>query len=281
MNNKFGGVWTIIKLDVLRKYLEAYTTAFKKLKYELIYLDAFAGTGEFDTRVGVIEGSTKIALDLPRFNQYIFIEQDLNKYLALNQLKKDYPHKKISIVNGDCNDEIIHIVNNYNWKYTRALAFLDPYNMELSFNTLEILAKTGAFDVWYLFPLNSATRSLRNDGDIDEPTEERLNRLFGDNDWKEKLYYENPQMNFLNNENNLIRKDQKDICCYFKNKMETVFPSVSCPICLKNSNKAPLFLLYFAVSNKDNKAQRLANNIANHIINKKQTFVCGTPQKMI
>ncbi len=49
--------------------------------------------------------------------------------------------------------------------------------MELSFNTLEILAKTGAFDVWYLFPLNSATRSLRNDGDIDEPTEERLNRL--------------------------------------------------------------------------------------------------------
>ncbi len=276
MSNKFGGIWTVIKLNVLSDYLNAYVKVFKNKDYfHLIYLDAFAGTGECDTRIGLIDGSAKRALQVPRFNEYIFIELDPKKVPYLNKLKNEYPDKNIKIINGDCNNEIKNIIRKYNWNKTRALAFLDPYAMELSFDTLKSIASTKAFDIWYLFPLGQATRSLRKDGLISKYNENKLNIVFGGNDWKKELYYENPQLSMFNDET-LIRKDQKDICCYFKNKMAKIFSSVSCPICLKNSTNAPLFLLYFAVSNKG--AAPIANRIANYIINKEQTFVCSNPK---
>ena len=42
---KFGGPWTIEKLDILEKYLDAYTTALKAQPFNLMYVDVFAGTG--------------------------------------------------------------------------------------------------------------------------------------------------------------------------------------------------------------------------------------------
>ena len=42
----FGGNWTEEKLDILAKYLDAYTTALKNKQFRLVYLDAFAGAGE-------------------------------------------------------------------------------------------------------------------------------------------------------------------------------------------------------------------------------------------
>ena len=41
----FGGEWTRQKLEILRRYLEAYTTALKDQPFKLIYIDAFAGDG--------------------------------------------------------------------------------------------------------------------------------------------------------------------------------------------------------------------------------------------
>ena len=46
---EFGGGWTQRKLEVLRKYLQAYTKIFKRNPrasfYSISYVDAFAGTG--------------------------------------------------------------------------------------------------------------------------------------------------------------------------------------------------------------------------------------------
>lgn len=282
MANKFGGPWTLIKLEMLKKYLLAYAKVFKyQPYYKLIYLDAFAGSGKCDTKLGLINGSTKIALESPRFDEYIFIELDKENIENLYKLKNEYPYKKIKIIKGNCNDIIPEIIKLYDWNKTRALAFLDPYNMQLSFNTLESLAQTQAFDIWYLFPLNAATRSLRNNGKLPKKTEDRLNNLFGDNDWKSKLYYIDSQISLFDNDINYIRKDQDSICCYFKEKMQEIFPSVLCPVCLKNKNNAPLFLLYFAVANHSRKAQNAANRIASYLINKERTFVCNNPKKMI
>ena len=48
----FGGDWTIDKLEILRRYLDAYTTALKEQPskerpFNLIYVDAFAGAGDW------------------------------------------------------------------------------------------------------------------------------------------------------------------------------------------------------------------------------------------
>ena len=39
----FGSDWTSDKLQILRAYLDAYTTAMKNQPFTLIYVDAFAG----------------------------------------------------------------------------------------------------------------------------------------------------------------------------------------------------------------------------------------------
>lgn len=272
MSNEFGGLWTYIKLGVLSEYLNAYIKVFTDYPYmKLLYVDAFAGTGECSTRIGNIDGSAKLALNIERFDEYIFIELDPSKVLFLEKLRKEYPDKKITIINGDCNKEIKKIISKYNWGSTRAVSFLDPYKMELSFDTLRQLSKTKAFDVWYLFPIGQATRALKNDGQITKLMESQLNNLFGDNNWKENLYYEDPQLNLFGN-SSLMRVNQKNICCYFKEKLENEFVLATCPLWLKNTNNAPLFLLYFAASNK--RGKDIAKRIAEHLINREQTFVC-------
>ncbi len=274
MSNKFGGPWTLIKLSLLKNYLDAYVKVFKNQRYfKLIYLDAFAGSGKCDTSAGEVFGSAKIALDTDRFDEYIFIEIINENVSRLNQLKREYPNKKITIFEGNCNDIIPNIIRDYDWKYTRALAFLDPYKMELSFTTLESLAATKAFDIWYLFPLGQVTRSLRNDGNVLPSDIAKLNNLFGDSDWKSKLYYVEDQLNMFDEEETK-RKDQTSICCYFMSKMKSIFSLVLCPICLTNTNNTPLFLLFFSVSNPSSKAQQTAKNIAGYLIGKENKFLC-------
>ena len=41
----FGGQWTLEKLGILKRYLDAYTTVLKNQSFRLIYVDAFAGEG--------------------------------------------------------------------------------------------------------------------------------------------------------------------------------------------------------------------------------------------
>lgn len=90
----FGGNWTEEKLDILKKYLNAYNTALKNQPFKRIYIDAFAGTGYRQQRkkqygfdlfaeekqeesAQFLKGSAKLALEAsPPFHKYIFIESD-------------------------------------------------------------------------------------------------------------------------------------------------------------------------------------------------------------
>jgi len=38
---QFGGEWTQEKLQILERYLDAYTTALKSKPFKLVYIDAF------------------------------------------------------------------------------------------------------------------------------------------------------------------------------------------------------------------------------------------------
>jgi hypothetical protein len=35
---KFGGAWTVIKIDILKQYLDAYTTALKSQPFNLVLI---------------------------------------------------------------------------------------------------------------------------------------------------------------------------------------------------------------------------------------------------
>jgi three-Cys-motif partner protein len=176
----FGGDWTEDKLARIRKYLPAYTTILSKYNYKYAYIDAFAGTGYRELRdkelqgediqiplfpelleqetQNFMDGSARIALQTePRFNKYIFIEKDSNKIPELEKLKQEFSDKSqdIQIVNDDANSYLINLCGK-DWTSNRAVLFLDPFGMQIPWSTIEVIAKTQAIDLWYLFPLGIA-----------------------------------------------------------------------------------------------------------------------------
>ncbi|GAI54351.1 unnamed protein product, partial [marine sediment metagenome] len=50
--------------------------------------------------------------------------------------------------------------NNYKWQNNRAVLFLDPYGMQVNWETIKAIANTEAIDLWYLFPFGIGVNRL-------------------------------------------------------------------------------------------------------------------------
>lgn len=142
---KYGGPWTQIKVNVVADYLNSYTSALKDQKFELLYIDGFAGSGERSVGISggglfdqanemTLEGSAKKALNtVPPFDKYIFIENTAHRHAALISLRDQYPNKKIEVIKGDANKEVSRICSETVWRGRgspghgrRAVLFLIP-----------------------------------------------------------------------------------------------------------------------------------------------------------
>ncbi|MDN8960559.1 three-Cys-motif partner protein TcmP, partial [Staphylococcus aureus] len=51
VDHEFGGQHTELKLSIIEKYLQAYSSALRNKFSELWYIDAFAGTGKRTVKV--------------------------------------------------------------------------------------------------------------------------------------------------------------------------------------------------------------------------------------
>ena len=270
---RFGGDWTIEKLEILSSYLDFYINALKNMKFKKIYIDAFAGTGYI--KVGdseeVIEGSAKLALNATnKFDKYIFIEKNKKFAQELNQLINNEYNKfsnKIQVKNEDCNIELQNLCENTDWRYNRAILFLDLYATAVKWTTLQVIASTKAIDVWYLFPLSAVNRMMPRNKEIDPSWKAKLDMLFGDSGWESEFYKENPQMNLFGEESYIKEVNTESLKNYICSRLSTIFPAVSQnPKILYNTKNSPLFLFCFAVSNDNEKAIKLAMRVANHIL---------------
>ena len=274
---QFGGDWTIEKLDILTGYLDAYLVALKNMKFKKVYVDAFAGTGQITTHDGQheIAGSARLALLANNhFDQYFFIEKDKKKAAQLQAMvDSKFPvlAKRVHIKNGDANAVLANICSAIDWRYNRALLFLDPYATEVSWVTLETIAQTGSVDVWYLFPFSALNRMLRRDGNMDQSWIDRINRLLGDDGWMGEFYEENPQMNLFEDHSVVKTVTSEDIQDYIIKRLKSIFPAVANnPRVFVNQRNSPLFLFCFAISNSSPRAQQLALKIAEYILGKKR-----------
>jgi len=81
--------------------------------------------------------------------------------------------------------------------YWRGVIFLDPYAMNLNWDSLSSIAKTKAFDVWYLFPLSAVNRVLPRHGNIPESHRQKLHQVLGTTSWEREIYQESPQLTLL------------------------------------------------------------------------------------
>ena len=270
MNKNFGGAWTEEKLDRVRKYLTAYATIMRNQPFRFAYIDAFAGTGyrtlkESDNSTelmfpemvesevqGFLDGSARVALEVePQFDKYIFIEKDINRFSELQKLNDDFPHlsDRIEIVQADGNTHVQKLCS-YDWLGTRrrAVLFLDPYGMEVKWQTIEAIANTKAIDLWLLFPLGVAVnRLLRKDSQIGESIRKTLNEFFGTADWFDEFYNEEDASLFENSSKLSKVADWDAIENYFIERLDSIFVKVADnPLRLYNSHNNPLYLLCFA-----------------------------------
>ena len=194
MTARVWGFWTRGKLDILRRYLNAFTTATKKSS-ERIYIDAFAGESENRDRLTgeLIDSSARIALsiDNPPFTRLRFFETEKNAPQLEMLFRRDFPNRDTKVLGGNCNaliplelDELSH----FNWAPT--FAFVDPNGMEAEWRTLEALArfKQGRrwkVEIFLLFSPQMFVRVLPVDGsEVSDDNAVKIDRMYGTEEWR-------------------------------------------------------------------------------------------------
>lgn len=293
-SHDFGniGAWTKDKLDRVEEYLDRYMVALKNQRFQLEYIDAFAGTGYvsrkfqvgaeslFETEETVnlrefIDGSARIALRTnPPFSKYTFIEKHSKRCRELLKLKEEFLHlaDSIEVINDEANRRIQEICGD-DWigRHRRGVMFLDPYGTQVSWKTIEAIANTRAIDLWLLFPIGTVNRLLNRDGQIVESRTLALDTLFGDNQWYENFFEEQVHSQLFGNTGKKIVKIASfdRIADYFLNRLKTVFADVAPnPLFLRNSMNSPIFLLCFAAGNPN--GAPIAVRIAQSILSKRK-----------
>ncbi len=292
---QFGGAWTEKKLSRVGEYLTRYNVALKNQQFTREYIDAFAGTGYREVKsketdeatlfpeLGepevrrFLDGSARIALHVePAFHRFTFIEKSPNKVKDLLKLKDEFPSKDIRIEQGDANTWVQSICRE-SWDYRRAVLFLDPFGMQVSWQTLEAVADTKSIDTWILFPLCvGITRLLIKDEIPDEARCKPLDIIFGDRSWVDAFYSQPASASSLKTQRTLFDEPDEEagilrtsnlsaIEDYYRARLRTIFAGVANKtLRLNNSKNTPLYLLFFAAGNE--KGAPIAIKIAESII---------------
>ena len=273
----YGGPWTIQKLKILEKYLDAYTTALKKTPFKLLYIDAFAGTGhvEFRHNDRDIENFTRgsairaVSVDNRPFDKLIFVEEKEGRCAELENLRKEHPGRDIQIENSDANEFLKNLQQN--WNQWRGVLFLDPFATEVEWSTIETIASFNALDTWILFPVSAIARMLpksRKPDDISPEWVDRLTRIFGDESWR-NLYQEDPQGNLFGDIEYRRVSGVSGLISLYQNRLKTLFGKrfLEKSRSLKNSKNSPLFEFMFCVGNPRGvgPATKIAEYILEHI----------------
>ena len=295
MVNMFGGEWTRSKLEILERYLDAYTTALKNQPFRLWYIDAFAGTGYIKLDSGnvhqgkllmsengwdsetadVLKGSVRRAIEIDDrpFDNLIFVELNFEYASELSKIKHEYKERNIQIISQDANDYLQNwcLSQNRNlgipWNNERAVIFLDPFATEVDWQTVQRISETQSVDLWILFPLSALTRLMPSDRQPDKANIANLNRVFGGQEWQDNLYKTQAQPTLFGNETQTVRDDQQAIVDLYLSKLRGSFPAVvDNPKWFHNSKNSPLFAFMFAAANPV--GGRIALRIANHLIDR-------------
>lgn len=281
----YGGLWTQLKLSILRDYLKFFTKALKGKGFTLHYADAFAGTGSQSLRVKNgqdpmfpiedLEGSAQISLNVdPAFHQYHFNDLADDHFNALSELISRYPDRDCRVTRLDGNEFVRQFCRGLS-SNDRAILFIDPYSTELHWDTLKHVANSERIDLWLLFPISALLRMTPNDLErLDESWVRKIDLLLGTSEWKDALYKSKPApiMSDMFGEveqSGMKRLNVEEVAEFVKARLSEQFAYVAKPATLY-ANGRPLFLFMFAVSNRVKVAQALAEKVSTHILRKHQ-----------
>lgn len=287
----FGGAWTEKKKKAVQHYLKCFVVALKNQSFPKYYIDAFAGTGyhhleQKESLFGegndnemedLHRGSALIALESdPAFDRYYLIEISPKKIRSLKEMASKNPNRNIDCIQKDANDALREICENLiqiNIRIRpRCVVFLDPFGTEVKWSTLECLARTKVCDIWYLFPTNTINRMLENKGRIPETWENKLNEVFGNEDWREQFYTREKRSTLFGEvceeESYKSLKSLVEIQEYIYSKLTCLFGYVGEGALQLYNSRNLLFSLFFAMSSDNKKAHDIGKRYWDWLIKK-------------
>lgn len=272
------GPWALEKLDALSAYLNFYTTALKKHKEQgtwlkgTIFVDGFAGAGMAKLRRSVgpvieenllgeleepsrdadaeeyIRGSPRVALDiLTPFSRYVFIERDPARVVELERMREEYgDSRRIEVRQGSASDELDELLRgDLSRSGHRAVVFLDPFGMQISWSMIERLAATRQVEVMINFALGMAIqRALPRNAILSPGWREAHDRFFGSPSWYGQVYEERADLLGMKTEK---RQDAgARLLEWYRERLKITFGNVSPARLIKNTRGGHLYYLIWA-----------------------------------
>ena len=259
------GVWSEIKLEILKKYAAAYSTILaSQTKATLfnVYIDAFAGAGKHLSRASqeLVPGSPLNALAVrPQFREFHLIDIAPEKVETLQNLVG--PRKNVFIYQGDCNQILLRDVFprvRYD-QYRRGLCVLDPYGLHLDWKVMAAAGEMKSLEVFLNFPVQDMNRNAiwRDPGRVRPEQIKRMTEFWGDESWMQVAYGTTPGLF-----GPMVEKEpNKVIAEAFRQRLKEVagFKYVPDPLPMQNSKGAIVYYLFFASQNST--AEKIAREI--------------------
>ena len=265
------GIWSEVKLAIVRDYASAYTRIMRSQQREIpglcwIYVDAYAGPGYHlsKTTGDVVEGSPLIALNTnPPFNEYHFIDTDPERAKLLRGYAGD--RKDVFTYSEDCNQVLLKkVFPRAQFKdYGRALCLLDPCNIDLTWEVIEAAGKSGSIEIFMNFMIMDINRNvLRKNPDKNVASKvAQMTRLWSDDSWLDAGY---DQVETLFDYAVPVKVSNERFAEAFRERLrkKAGFRFVPKPMPMKTRTNSVIYYLYFA-SQKES-----GMDIVNDIFNK-------------
>jgi three-Cys-motif partner protein len=294
--NSWGGPWTDQKLEAFEKYVNAYLTIMNnyrdKYSWELIYFDAFAGSGSRDAsndekengigfsefeitneEKSVYKGSAERVVQLSKrgFDHYYFIENDEESRKELEErLAPSIAGKTAKFIFrcDEANQQLEQLAQamKKNTKYC-ALAMLDPFGMQVNWSSIGNFEGTKT-DLWILIPSGIGTGRLL-DGQGKLAHIDKLVEHLGlpEEKIRDYFYHASLEQTLFGEETLLQKKSEsiEKIAKLYIDRLKGIFKFVTtAPLVLRNSRNVPIYHFAFASNNE------YAVKIASEIIGKGQ-----------
>lgn len=205
---------TIWKIDphteakhiILRKYLDAWLPIIARGSKKILYIDGFAGPGEY---IGKKEGSPIIAINAVLEHTakidseiiMLFLEKKKSRYDFLKQKLSSLslpPKLKYECYHGEFHkkmEEIINHIEKENSSLAPAFIFIDPFGFTgIPFSIIKDLMKNPKCEVLITFMYSSINRFIK-----EKSLWKHFKETFGTDEWKAIVKEKNAEkrMNFL------------------------------------------------------------------------------------
>lgn len=189
---------TEAKHAILRKYLDAWLPIISRNNKRILYIDCFAGPGEYDCGKdgspiiainAVLEHRVKISSEI----RMLFIEKD--KKRCDNLVQKIAELQIPSNIKTECLcnefDKVFESILRHLEQQKKALApafvFIDPFGFGVPFDIVNRVMENPRCEVCITFMYEEMNRFAKNEG-----LWPKLNKMFGTDAWKEVLDIRSP-----------------------------------------------------------------------------------------